>query len=56
MGTQYTAKDHVDAVFGKGQTDRIPVRAMQTFKSIMDLIDISGKVVYEKEVSAVSLP
>jgi len=43
MGTQYTAKDHVDAVFGKGQTDRIPVRAMQTFRSIMGLIDISGK-------------
>lgn len=43
MEMQYTAKDHVDAVFGKGQTDRIPVRAMQSFRSVLDLAGISGK-------------
>ena len=43
METQYTGKDHMAAVFGQGQTDRIAVRALQGFRPIMDRVDVSGK-------------
>ncbi len=43
MGMQYTGKDHINAVLGKGQTDRIPVRAMQSFGPLLDLAGVSGK-------------
>ena len=45
METQYTGRDHMAAVFGQGQTDRIAVRALQGFRPIMDRVNVSGKEV-----------
>lgn len=45
MGAQYTGKDHMSAVFGNGQTDRIPVRAMQGFGPIIKSVGLTGKEV-----------
>ncbi len=45
METQYTAKDCIAAVFGNGQTDRIPVRTMQSFSRIIDQAGVTGKEV-----------
>lgn len=43
MEKQFTGKDHVAAVLGNGQTDRIPVRAMQGFRPILELAGVTGK-------------
>lgn len=45
MKRQYTGKDHVAAVLGKGETDRIPVVAMQTVRPIVGAAGITGKEV-----------
>jgi len=45
MERQYTGKDHIAAVFGKGRTNRIPVRAMQGFRPILRLAGVTGKEV-----------
>ena len=45
MENRYTAKDHMAAVFGHGQTDRIAVRAMQGFRQILGLAGVTGKEV-----------
>ena len=57
MGDQFTGKDHMSAVFGDGQTDRIPVRAMQSFAPILQTIGLSGKEIHtqpDKYVKALS--
>jgi len=45
METQYTGKDHMAAVFGNGQTDRMPVRAMQSFGPVLKAAGLTGKEV-----------
>jgi len=43
METRYTGKDHMAAVFGRGQTDRVAVRTMQGFGQIMGRTGVTGK-------------
>ena len=45
MAKQYTAKDYISAVFDSRQTDRIPVRTMQSFSRILDQAGVTGKEV-----------
>ncbi len=57
METQFTGKDHMASVFGNGQTDRIPVRAMQSFAPILRTAGLSGKEINtqpDKYVKALS--
>ena len=43
MERKYTGNDHMNAVFGGGATDRIPVRVLQTFHSVLERAGVTAK-------------
>ena len=45
MERKYTGNDHMNAVFGGGATDRIPVRVLQTFHSVLERAGVTPKEV-----------
>jgi len=45
MNQPFSGKDHMNAVFNNKNTDRIPVRAMQGFRPILDIAGLTSKEV-----------